>query len=179
VPLDDRLRDRKAEAGPRNRVLLRAGAAEEPLEELVLLLGRKPEPGVLDLDDGRVVDRLQPDLDPPAGRGELERVRDEVVENLREPGAIALQPRDLLRPRDQRDALRARGGQRGLDALLDDLLEIDGPEIEGELARIDLRDTRFLGSDGARPRARRPRAGARDSRESRSAACAARVTPAR
>src|SRR5439155_27312085 len=38
VPLDDRLRDREPETGPRNRMLGRAGAPEETFEELCLLV---------------------------------------------------------------------------------------------------------------------------------------------
>src|SRR5207248_609630 len=55
VALDDRLRDRQAQAGPGNRVLGRVRAAEEPLEEPLLLVDRDAEPGVLDFEDGRTV----------------------------------------------------------------------------------------------------------------------------
>ena len=51
MTLDDRLRDRQAETGSRDRLLRRVGAAEEPLEEPVLLLRGNPDAGVGDLDD--------------------------------------------------------------------------------------------------------------------------------
>ncbi len=86
------------------------------------------------------VNRPEAHVDAAARLRELQRVRDEVVQDLRKPRRIPLELRELRRPQAQLDAFRARGRQRALDALLDDLPEVDALKVERELARVDLGD---------------------------------------
>ena len=93
------------------------------------------------------------DLDASAGRRELERVRDEVVEHLREPRGIALQRHgQALRARRQLDLLGRGRRLRGLDALGHERLELDRPQLEGELARVDLRQEEQVADEVEQPR---------------------------
>src|SRR5256714_6342104 len=63
VPLDDRLRDRQAEARSGDGALHRVRAAEEALEEALLFLLRDAEARVLDLQHGQPFLRTEPDID--------------------------------------------------------------------------------------------------------------------
>ena len=76
VRLDDRARDEEAEAGARHLLRDRSRRAEEAVEDELRLAGAEPDPRVAhlehrvrSLDDGAHVDA-------PAGRRELDRVRD-------------------------------------------------------------------------------------------------------
>src|SRR5256884_3560502 len=72
MPLDDRLRDRQAEARAGDRALHRARAAEEALEQPLLLLLGDAEARVLDLEHRQAVLGAEPYLDAAAARRELE-----------------------------------------------------------------------------------------------------------
>ena len=63
--------------------------AVEAVEQVRQVLGRDADAGVRDLDARAPVACVEPHGDAAAGRRELERVRDQVVEHLREPVAVA------------------------------------------------------------------------------------------
>src|SRR4029079_1234461 len=152
VALDDRLGDRQPEAGPGDGALERARAAEEALEQLLLLVLGEADAGVLDLDQGNAVRRREAHLDAAARRRALERFRDEVVEHLREPRGIALQRRrQLLREPHELDALRVGGGRSRLAALVTGRVELAGPELEGELARVSLGEEEQVADEVEQP----------------------------
>src|SRR5437764_1101566 len=117
VPLDDRLRDRQAEARAGDRALHRVRAAEEALEQPLLFLLRNAEAGVLDLEDSQSFFGAEADLDAAAARRELERVRYEVVEHLGEPDRVARDLRQASGLQAKVEALRVGDRGRGLDAL--------------------------------------------------------------
>src|SRR5256885_4720670 len=81
VPVRDRLRDRQPQPGTGTLVALRPGGAEEPVEDGDDLVLGDADPGVRDGDPYRVRDRVQPDRDPTAGRGELQRVAQDVADH--------------------------------------------------------------------------------------------------
>ena len=85
----NRLRNRQAESGSRNRVVRRARAAEEALEQAALLRPGDADSVVLDLDDSPVAVGVQRNGDAAPFGCELQRVRDEIVEHLSEAGRVA------------------------------------------------------------------------------------------
>jgi hypothetical protein len=87
-----------------------------------------------------VPDRFQVHADHAAPRSELERVRDEVVEELGEAGAISVDHRSLLDLCVQTDSLFRRGGASRFDGLFDEPPEIRFGERELEPAGVDLGD---------------------------------------
>src|SRR5437868_310342 len=78
VALHDCLGDRQAETGPGNRTLRCGRAAEEALEQALLLRRRDPDACVGHLENRSAVLLEEPHVDPAAARSELEGVRDEV-----------------------------------------------------------------------------------------------------
>src|SRR5581483_9973665 len=97
VRLYDRLRDREPEADAGNRIGLRALGPEEAFEEVRLLFLRDPDAGVAHLDPRATTADDGADVHAAAARGELERVRDEVVEHLSDPDRVGGDRRQLLR----------------------------------------------------------------------------------
>src|SRR5690349_11697373 len=61
----------------------------KPFEDMRQKRGIDAGPGVLDLDDDTLLDALDAEDDPPAGRGELDGVDEEVRDGLLEPSGIA------------------------------------------------------------------------------------------
>ena len=118
---------------------------------MLLLVRRNPDAGVLDLEQRRPIGRDEAHLHPAAGGRELEAVRDEVVEHLREARAIALESRHALDRRDQLDPARVGDRRRGLDALLDDLAQVDLTPLDPELAGFDLRKEEQVGDELEEP----------------------------
>src|SRR5258705_10280161 len=89
LSLDDALRERESQPGP--RILLRLARIEllELGEELADLFGPDADAGVLDLQTELARRRgTRADRDPPAFGRELDRVRDVVVENLLQLGRV-------------------------------------------------------------------------------------------
>jgi hypothetical protein len=82
--------------------------AEEGLEDLLAVGRADPDAGVGDLEDRLVVLHQRPDLEPAAGRRELDRVGHEVVHELREPAAVAADREPVLQLADQLDARPVR-----------------------------------------------------------------------
>src|SRR5487761_1204729 len=89
VRIDDRLGDRQAEARSRNRADVRLVAAEERIEEPLAIVLGDAAARVGDLEHSVAAAAPGANSDATALRRELDRVRDEVVEHLREPGGIA------------------------------------------------------------------------------------------
>ena len=87
VRLGDRAGD--VEAEPRSRLGCGASNAPELLEDEPLVLGGDPAAGVDDLDHGMPVDGRRPDLDGSSFGRVLDRVVDQVGENLTQPGGVA------------------------------------------------------------------------------------------
>ena len=95
----------------------RRRAPVEPLEDEWQLPGADPHPRVADRDHRPLVSRLHAHLHPPQRRGELERVREEVVDHLGQPRLVAHDRRDAGGPHHERDAPLLRRRPRALDAL--------------------------------------------------------------
>src|SRR6266852_5364014 len=92
-----------------------------------------------DLDTG--LDALQDHLDPPAFRRELDRVHQQVPDDLLKTVRVALDRtrcgvQDCLQP----DSLGLGGRADGIERGLQDSLEIDGAEFEAHLPSDDARD---------------------------------------
>src|SRR6185312_11923499 len=85
VRLDDRLADRKAEPRSLSRLSARS---EEALEEARLLLFRDPDACVRDVESDVPVLRREPHVDAAAVGRELERVREQVVDDLADALAV-------------------------------------------------------------------------------------------
>src|SRR5262249_7703452 len=109
VELDEALDDREAEPGALLALGRLAAALLVAAEELREVLGRDPLAGVLDGDLDLRAEAADLDRDHVALARELDRVRDEVVEHLRDPLGIEAHrlevarhvelELDLLRPR--------------------------------------------------------------------------------
>src|SRR3954470_21940826 len=90
VSVHDRLGDRESESDPGNRVGQHPAPAEELVEDLALLGLGDAATGVADLDHGHVAVAADASHDPTTRRGVLDRVAEQVVEDLREPLAVAI-----------------------------------------------------------------------------------------
>src|SRR5581483_10748494 len=99
VRVDDRARDEEAEPGAGHLLCNRARRAEEPLEHLLRLAGREPDSRVAHLEHRSVGIPANADIDAPALGRELDRVRDEIVEELEEASLVALE-HGLALPRE-------------------------------------------------------------------------------
>ena len=149
--LRDRLRDDEAEARSRDRLLGRGRGAEEPLEEPALLRRRNADPGVLDLDDGAAaVDERARD-DAPARRRELERVRHEVPDELRESLPVAGDGRDVLDLRHEPDLASARKRRGRLDRVAHDLVEACLAKLQLKPVRVEPRHEEEISDEPLQP----------------------------
>src|SRR5262249_50823552 len=88
VRLHDRLRDVEPEPRPRDLAVERALGTEEALEEMLTVAVGDPDPVILDLDRDLAVPTRHGQVDRPRLGAELDRVRDEVVDDLGEPAAV-------------------------------------------------------------------------------------------
>ena len=87
--LRDRLCDEQAETRPRDLAVDHASRAEEALEHAVGLSRRQSDAAVAHLEHGAVRRPARPHVNVAALGRELERVRDEVVEQLEDPTPVA------------------------------------------------------------------------------------------
>src|SRR3954469_7470625 len=115
VRLHDRPADREAEPDPLDRALGRARGAVEALEQALVLRGGNADPRVLHLDPRTLLRPAEPHGDAPAGRRELDRVGDQVVDDLAQAVGIALDRRYVLAVDDELDLslLGPRAAGRG------------------------------------------------------------------
>ena len=88
--LQDLPGEHKAEAGTANSAGPRSLAAEELCEQLLLLLARDPKSRVANPDPGIAANFRSSDLDLAAVRRVLDRVREEVADDLRKPVGVAV-----------------------------------------------------------------------------------------
>ena len=140
VHLDDRLRDRDPEPGALDRAPRGAGCPEEPLEEQLLLVERDAHAGVGHLEDRQVVALRERQRDPTARRGELDRVRDEVVEQLTQSDGVAGERRQRVGGDVELDALRLGRDPGRVGAEVQQRGGIDLLERELQVACLRLRD---------------------------------------
>jgi hypothetical protein len=124
VGFGDRLWDRQPEAGTRYRVGCRARSAKETSEQSRQLVGRNADPRVADAEGDRASVLGGSDLDPPAFRGELDCVGDEVVDQLRDPDAITERRFQPARLERQLDLLGVRGRLCSLGRLGQQLVDV-------------------------------------------------------
>jgi hypothetical protein len=88
VGLDETLDDREPKtcAAP-----ISSASLPEPIEEVREILRRDPEAGIGNEEDESVAFRGRPDHDFPSPRGKLDRVTDQVLEDLQQAIAIGEQ----------------------------------------------------------------------------------------
>ncbi len=86
----------------------------------------------------RVAVPLHRDGDGAAGRRELHGVRDEVVDDLREPARVAAHGRRAVDRELERDVLLDGSRPPGFDAAPDELSDVDRLERELDTTRFDL-----------------------------------------
>jgi len=125
VALDDRAHDRQPESEPGDRAAGRVARAVETVEQMRLVLRRNADAGVGDLDARARSLAREPYCDAPTGRCELERVRQQVVEHLREPVAIADAALDGLELCHERDACLLGAAAGELDRIAHERGEVD------------------------------------------------------
>ena len=140
MALDDRARDDEAEARAGDCAPPRARGAVEAGEQLAELLGRHADARVGDLDPQRAVAVRGRQRHRAAARRELERVRDEVVEDLPEPRGVGFQREAALDVEAELDPALSGHGQGVLDGRGRQLGEVGRREPELEQLRLDLRD---------------------------------------
>ena len=149
--LDDPLRDRQAEAGARDAGAACARCPEEGREHLreVALGDADAAVGYLQPRGGVV--GVDPELDPASRRRELERVRDQVVENLSQARAVAVDQR--CRVLDDVESDLSLCGKRlgGRRALACDRGQLELLQLEHELAGVDPGDEEEVVDEGEEP----------------------------
>ena len=148
VGLDDPARDREAEAGAAHALRPLAPGLLELLEDALEVGLRDPLPGVPDRHARDAGDRGVPEhahLDDPVVGGELERVREEVREDLHEPPAVGDEAHRLAGHLDPEllPALR-RGGLVAVHRGARELVEEDDLRLHAELALREAGDVEQL-----------------------------------
>jgi hypothetical protein len=138
VSLDDRARDGEPEPGPADRSLLRGRRAKKALEQVALLGLRHADAGVRHSEQGVVAHARDRDEDATARRRELDRVRNEVVEQLAEPGPISVERRERGSLEDELHLLALGRWPNRVHRLGGDCGEVDLFALEREFARFDL-----------------------------------------
>ena len=142
VGFDDRIRDRQAEAEPAVAMLAGDVALLKCLEDVRQRLGTDADAGILDAHrDAALVVVARPHGDGPAGRGEFERVFEQV-------------PKDLLQPRGIDVRVIPRRFELEIDAhlfaqpvaaddlgrVIEELVNVGGHRRDAQLAAADARE---------------------------------------
>ena len=150
---DEPLRDGEAEAGAAVAAAGRAVRLDEGLEEARLQLGVDADAGVahLEADDHRVPGRLvegHPE-DDLARLRELDRVADEVGEDLAQPAGVAPQRvRHVVADEaEQLEPLGLRGLGEGAEHLAHRAPQVELDALEVDAARLDLREVEDVVDD--------------------------------
>jgi hypothetical protein len=137
VLLDEALHDGEAEAEAAARAMERDVALRERLEDGLEHLGGEANAPILHAEDRLPVLPARDHADRLPGGRVLDGVVEEVADDLLEANRITFH-HEGARIREERDVLRARHRRLArLDALADDLPEIEGTPLEGDLARHD------------------------------------------
>src|SRR6266487_3897446 len=97
-----------------------------------------PDPIVPNLYDGPLAVDVQGNGDAAPFGGELQRVREEIVQHLSEARPIADEVGDRRNRRDELDSARLGDRAKSLDRILHHLLEVDVLALDRELPCIDL-----------------------------------------
>jgi len=139
VGLDDRLRDIQPETGARDLALEHRGCPEEPLEETSTIVLADPDARVGDLDADASVPRSERDVDGAAGGRELDCVRDEVVQQLRQASTLPVHGGHVLGVNVERNAREPGVRPRRNDGLLDEHPEVDRLEPELQATALEPR----------------------------------------
>ena len=118
----------------------RAVGLAEALEEMRQELRRDAFAGVADAQLDVRVDALEANLHASVPRRELDRIRQQVPDNLLQPLRIAgNRNARLIDGGLQPDALRRRRRRHGLERLLNHARQVDGPDVEPQFAGDDPR----------------------------------------
>src|SRR5262249_52860002 len=131
------------QADPQAALSARASALAlaQPVEDERQDLGADASAGIADDDLDVRPDPLQLDLDPSIIRGELDRVLQQVPDDLLQtPGVAAHQEARHFQNWLQANALRLGRVTDRLQRVLDETVQIDGPHGEPHLAADDLGD---------------------------------------
>ena len=105
-----------------------------------MIVRRNSKAGVAHLDDGGACRGVDKNVDVTSDRCELDRIRDQVVEQLREPRGIADNRFRTRRGEAELDAGRLCSRLCCLNAVVYERNEFHVDPIEGELALLSLRD---------------------------------------
>src|SRR5438067_753978 len=141
VPLDQVAHDRQPEPQPPVRARARAVGLPEALEDVRQEVGRNPDARVTHADHGVMRVAREPDGDAPAARRELDGVGDEVPDDLLQPVAIAAHGTDaVVELALEGDLLRVGRRTDRVDGALDGRRQVDGRQLETQLAGDDARD---------------------------------------
>ncbi len=136
--------DRQAQAGAPMAAGGGGVCLGELVEDLAELLGGDADAGVLDLDaqgDPRLVLLFGGDIQQHlALRGELQRVAEQVGEDLADAARVADQvARDLRREAEDQVQVLARGlGRHHVQDVLGGAQQVERDRLQGQLARLDL-----------------------------------------
>ena len=150
MPLDDALCDHEAEPGAARIRPRPVAAAEELGEELALLLRGHAQPGVVHHDLDRPVRRPRADAHAPGPRV-LERVRDEVPEDLDEPVPVAHDRRQGGQVLLESESAPVRLDPEGGGHVAENGHEVDELPAELHPARLDLGHVQEIVDQGAQP----------------------------
>ncbi|MDQ2968385.1 MAG: hypothetical protein M3R37_08730, partial [Actinomycetota bacterium] len=121
---DDCLHDSEAKTGALDRSIGCARGTEESLEEPTLVFVGRAHAVVRDLDHAHVRVSRCSHSDMPARRSELQRVRDEIVEDLGQPRPVGVQLAEPVKVKVDLDAFLCRSRPRSVDCLAHELLDV-------------------------------------------------------
>ena len=132
MSFNNRLRDRESEPRSRSDPGCCRRCTEEAIEQPLLVGGRDSRPRIRDGDDGLASGHSEVERHATIARGELDGVRREIVEQLRESDGVSSHQHTRLRVEHERYSPSGGGGLHGFDALVRKRGEIDVDEVEGE-----------------------------------------------
>ena len=145
--LDERARDREAEAAPLDSLRSRL-AAHELAEDLTLEVRGDADALVLDADADDVVVSLAGDAHDAAARRILDRVREQVRDHLGEAIGVAAHGQRRRRQRDVEQVLRALAREE-LRLFAHDGTDVDQLFRDRELALLEPLDVEEVVDEGA------------------------------
>ncbi len=122
-------------------------ALAETLEHVRQEFGTDPGAGVLHHDVHVAGRAAQVHADPPAAGRELDGVRDQVPYDLLQPIGVAGDPRRPGQRGLEPDLLGRGGRAQRVERLFDDRAQLDGPDLEPQLAHHDARDVEHVPHD--------------------------------
>ena len=152
VLLHERTRDRETETCAGDRALRRVARTEEPREYLALLTRGNTDPRVRDDEADVTVARVDADDDRATLRCELHRVRDEVVDHLRESSRVSANEGWVICNELDRNFLLRSDRAQCLDGLGRELGKVEPLRLELDSVRFDLRDEQQLLHELVQPR---------------------------